>query len=310
MIIFIIAFLSFLVISLLLVLSLLWLDIHHITADLLYINSHTTNAGITSNLHFGSIQRLTTAMNQTLSKTRQLQHTEYQHEQHLEQMLLNLTHDIKTPLTVATGYVQLIQQRPTMATPSTLRRILANLTSVNYYLHYLMDFNLVQAKTAHLNLESVNVSRFLEQELFNFFDDLTGKRITVTPEIAPNIQLMTDKLLLQRIIQNLVGNWLKYAVDTATITLKEADHHLIFELKNQTNEGLIKNTTLTQQFYTTNAHSAQSLGLGLTIVQSLVTVLGGKMSISTTSHTFAIKLIFRVAPPSATEIYTPTIQEE
>ncbi|MFC6261269.1 sensor histidine kinase [Levilactobacillus fujinensis] len=280
------------------VLGLILVDLRHITTDLVYINTHTTNAGVTSNLHFGIIQHLTVAMNQLLQKTHHLQQTEYQREHHLEQMLLNLTHDIKTPLTVATGYVQLIQKRPSTATPTILQRVLDNLSSVNYYLRYLMDFNLVRTKANHLNLESVNVSHFLERELFNFFDDLNAKQITVIPKIVPDLYLTTDQLLLQRIIQNLVGNWLKYAAASATISLDKADEqHLRLAFSNHTAEGLTGDDTLTEQFHTTNIHSSQSLGLGLSIVRSLVTTLGGKMAVKMEKKTFIVELIFRTLPP-------------
>lgn len=279
-------------------LILLLVDLHHITADLTYINTHTTNAGVTSQLHFGPIQQLTTALSATLNRTRTIQQTEYQHAHHLETMLLNLTHDIKTPLTVATGYVQLMQKQPATATPTTLQRILTNLAAVNYYLRYLMDFNLAQTKAAQLNLEPVNVSQFVEQELFSFFDELNAQAITVTPTITPNLMLTTDKLLFQRIIQNLVGNWLKYATETAAVTLAPVDDdHLKLSFSNHSDHRNGHVDAMTTAFYTTNADATQSLGLGLNIVQSLVTTLGGKLSLQTDDTTFTVQLIFRTTPP-------------
>ncbi|WP_203641204.1 sensor histidine kinase [Levilactobacillus andaensis] len=298
MLTFIIGVLVLVVLALVIILSGLLSALHRITTDLTYINTHTTNAGVTSNFHFGAIQRLALALNQMLSQTRNLQQTEYQREHHLEQMLLNLTHDIKTPLTVATGYVQLIQQKPTAATPTNLQRVLDNLASVNYYLRYLMDFNLVRTKATHLNLESVNVSHFLEQELFGFFDDLNAKQITVTPTITPNITLTTDQLLLQRIIQNLVGNWLKYAQNSATVSLTPLDEqHICLEFQNETAVTSAGSSVTTEQFYTTDNHSTESLGLGLNIVQSLVTTLGGKLAIKTGNRQFTVRLTFRTTPP-------------
>ncbi|WP_204120733.1 MULTISPECIES: sensor histidine kinase [Levilactobacillus] len=298
MLTFIIGVLVLVVLVLVIILSQLLSALHRITTDLTYINTHTTNAGITSNFHFGGIQRLALALNHMLSQTQNLQQTEYQREHHLERMLLNLTHDIKTPLTVATGYVQLIQQKPTAATPINLQRVLDNLASVNYYLRYLMDFNLVRTKANHLNLESVNVSHFLEQELFGFFDDLTAKQITVTPQITPNITLTTDQLLLQRIVQNLVGNWLKYAQNSATVSLKPLDdQHICLEFQNETAVTSVENSMTTEQFYTTDDHSTESLGLGLNIVQSLVTALGGKLAIKTGNQQFTVRLTFRTTRP-------------
>lgn len=278
----------------------LWVAVRHLTADLTYINTHTTNAGVTTTVSWGPFKQLTTAMNVTLAQTRELQQTQIQHEQRIEQMLLTLTHDIKTPLTVATGYVQLIQQRPTTATAPTLKRILANLSSVNYYLHYLMDFNLVRAKTTQLTMTKVNLSQFVEQELFGFFDELTAKPLMVTPKIRPNLTLITDELLLRRIIQNLVGNWLKYAVATASVTLTKVDaEHVCLTFENQTTTPVTSTHPLTTPFYTTNSHGP-SEGLGLNIVQSLTTMLGGRMQVTTSGDLFKVSLTFRTRPPKVT----------
>ena len=191
-----------------------------------------------------------------------------------------------------------MQKQPATTTPTTLQRILTNLAAVNYYLRYLMDFNLAQTKAAQLNLEPVNVSQFVEQELFGFFDELNAQAITVTPTITPKLMLTTDKLLLQRIIQNLVGNWLKYATETAAVTLAPVDDdHLKLSFSNHSDHRNGHVDAMTTAFYTTNADATQSLGLGLNIVQSLVTTLGGKLSLQTDDTTFTVQLIFCTTPP-------------
>ncbi|MCT3035087.1 sensor histidine kinase [Pediococcus parvulus] len=275
--------------------STLLTDLHRINSDLQYISQPETNAGVTSNTKFLIIQQLTTTMNDVLNQTRQLQRTQYQKEHQIQQMLLNLTHDIKTPLTVAAGYVQLIQHQPSTATPQTLARVAHNLSSVNYYLHYLMDFNLLQEKSTNVVFKPINLSHFLETELFNFFDDLNEKHLTLTPMITPNITINTDEVLMRRIIQNLVGNWLKYATDSVSITLKPRDHdHILLEFKNATQSPQIDVSQLTNRFYTTDtARTTQSIGLGLSIVQSLVTSLGGKMVLQSDNDIFTVNLIFR-----------------
>lgn len=282
------------------VLILLLIDLRRISADLQYINQHETNASVTSNTRFSAIQQLTTALNAVLNKTRLLQKNQYQKEHQIQQMLLNLTHDIKTPLTVAIGYVQLIQHQPSIATPQTLTRIAHNLSSVNYYLHYLMDFNLLQEKSANVAFKPINLSHFLEIELFNFFDDLNEKHLTLTPMITPNISINTDEVLMRRIIQNLVGNWLKYATDSVSITLKPRDNdHILLEFKNTTRLPKIDVNQLTNRFYTTDtARTTQSFGLGLSIVQSLITSIGGKMSIQSANNIFTVNLVLRTTTPT------------
>lgn len=269
-------------------------DVHRISRDLDYINHHNTNAGITSNTNLPLIRKLSAGINQNLNTMHQLQIEQVEQEKKIHQMLMDLTHDIKTPLTVATGYVQLLDRQPEADPKPSLARIANNLRSVNYYLHYLMDFNLIQEKTRSLNHQSVNVSELLKNELFDYYDQLTASGLKVTPAITDQLMLETDETLMRRIIQNLIGNWLKYAKSQAKLSFARQDnHHLVMTFSNDTAQPVSHVDQLVDRFYTTDAaRTTQSVGLGLSIVQSLTTTLGGKMKLEAHDDSFTVKLTF------------------
>lgn len=270
-------------------------DVHRISRDLDYINHHNTNAGITSNTNLPLIRKLSAGINQNLNTMHQLQIEQVEQEKKIHQMLMDLTHDIKTPLTVATGYVQLLDRQPEADPKPSLARIANNLRSVNYYLHYLMDFNLIQEKTRSLNHQAVNVSELLKNELFDYYDQLTASGLKVTPDITDQLMLETDETLMRRIIQNLIGNWLKYAKSQAKLSFARQDnHHLVMTFSNDTAQPVSHVDQLVDRFYTTDAaRTTQSVGLGLSIVQSLTTTLGGKMKLEAHDDSFTVKLTFR-----------------
>ena len=270
-------------------------DVHRISRDLDYINHHNTNAGITSNTNLPLIRKLSAGINQNLNTMHQLQIEQVEQEKKIHQMLMDLTHDIKTPLTVATGYVQLLDRQPEADPKPSLARIANNLRSVNYYLHYLMDFNLIQEKTRSLNHQSVNISELLKNELFDYYDQLTASGLKVTPAITDQLMLETDETLMRRIIQNLIGNWLKYAKSQAKLSFARQDnHHLVMTFSNDTAQPVSHVDQLVDRFYTTDAaRTTQSVGLGFSIVQSLTTTLGGKMKLEAHDDSFAVKLTFR-----------------
>ncbi len=270
-------------------------DVHRISRDLDYINHHNTNAGITSNTNLPLIRKLSAGINQNLNTMHQLQIEQVEQEKKIHQMLMDLTHDIKTPLTVATGYVQLLDRQPEADPKPSLARIANNLRSVNYYLHSLMDFNLIQEKTRSLNHQSVNVSELLKNELFDYYDQLTASGLKVTPAITDQLMLETDETLMRRIIQNLIGNWLKYAKSQAKLSFARQDnHHLVMTFSNDTAQPVSHVDQLVDRFYTTDAaRTTQSVGLGLSIVQSLTTTLGGKMKLEAHDDSFTVKLTFR-----------------
>ena len=270
-------------------------DVHRISRDLDYINHHNTNAGITSNTNLPLIRKLSAGINQNLNTMHQLQIEQVEQEKKIHQMLMDLTHDIKTPLTVATGYVQLLDRQPEADPKPSLARIANNLRSVNYYLHYLMDFNLIQEKTRSLNHQSVNVSELLKNELFDYYDQLTASGLKVTPAITDQLMLETDETLMRRIIQNLIGNWLKYAKSQAKLSFARQDnHHLVMTFSNDTAQPVSHVDQLVDRFYTTDAaRTTQSVGLGLSIVPSQTPTLGGKMKLEAHDDSFTVKLTFR-----------------
>lgn len=289
-------FLMIICIILIGIIGLMVVEIRRINRELRYINSHDTNAEVTTNTGWPLFSKLAQAVNYSLNKTRTARIKQIDQEKQIKQMLTNLTHDIRTPLTVAIGYIQLLdKQRHDDQNKKEYQRIENNLMEVNYYLHYLMDFNLLQEKNSQLSISEVNISETLEKELFDYYDDLTAKGLQVVIDIRPNVTIRTDKTLLERVFQNLISNILKYADKQVTISLQEKDeNHFEIVFKNQTPAVFKLDSKLTDRFVTADAsRTNQSVGLGLDIVRSLVTTLGGKFSVNSEDDQYVAVLTFR-----------------
>nr|WP_232339138.1 HAMP domain-containing sensor histidine kinase [Bifidobacterium choladohabitans] len=213
-------------------------------------------------------------------------------------MLTDLTHDIKTPLTVARGYAQLLKEGS--ADQEQLGKILNNLQSVDHYLHYLMDFNLIQEKSVSLDLTRVNLSALVQQELFNAFDSLTARSVIVEPRIQNGVEISTDQTMVSRIIQNLIGNWLKYAQDSAWVDLhQDEDGRIHLDFGNEIKGGAVDVDRLMERFQTDDQSRTEirSTGLGLSIVDSLVDSLGGSMRLESANGIFLVHLLLSDVPP-------------
>lgn len=289
-----IIFLTVICFILVLILGLILNDIKRITKDLEYINRNDTNGEVTTGTSLPIIKKLALACNFNLNETHQLKETQAIQNRQFNQMLTNLTHDIKTPLTVSIGYVQLLTQQSTGKNQRDLVRVQDNLDSVNYYLHYLMDFNLIREKSKNLSVIQFNLSDTLQKELFNYYDQLTAKRINAQIKIAPKIIVNSDEMMFKRIFQNLIGNILKYASNDMAVTLKIEDNIVQLSFENQTNENIDDSNQLLNRFYTAdNSRTNHSVGLGLSIVQSLVTTLGGRVNLETDQNKFKVILTFK-----------------
>ncbi|KJY49764.1 sensor histidine kinase [Bifidobacterium kimbladii] len=281
-------------------LVLLIVDLKRISDDLDFINHADTNALVTTGSNIGLIRTLAARINAVLNKTRRLQITQAEQNKQVRQMLTNLTHDIKTPLTVARGYAQLLKEGS--ADQEQLSKILNNLQSVDRYLHYLMDFNLIQEKSVNLDLAKVNLSALVQQELFNAFDSLTARSVTVEPRIQAGVEITTDQTMMSRVIQNLIGNWLKYAQDSAWVDLhQDEDGRIHLDFGNETKGGAVDVDRLMERFQTDDQSRTEirSTGLGLSIVDSLVDSLGGSMRLESANGIFLVHLLLSDAPQSS-----------
>ena len=275
-------------------------DLKRISDDLDFINHADTNALVTTGSNIGLIRTLADRINAVLNKTRRLQITQAEQNKQVRQMLTNLTHDIKTPLTVARGYAQLLKEGS--ADQEQLGKILNNLQSVDHYLHYLMDFNLIQEKSVSLDLTRVNLSALVQQELFNAFDSLTARSVIVEPRIQNGVEISTDQTMVSRIIQNLIGNWLKYAQDSAWVDLhQDEDGRIHLDFGNETKGGAVDVDRLMERFQTDDQSRTEirSTGLGLSIVDSLVDSLGGSMRLESANGIFLVHLLLSDVPQSS-----------
>ena len=281
-------------------LIMLIVDLKRISDDLDFINHADTNALVTTGSNIGLIRTLADRINAVLDKTRRLQITQAEQNKQVRQMLTDLTHDIKTPLTVARGYAQLLKEGS--ADQEQLGKILNNLQSVDHYLHYLMDFNLIQEKSVSLDLTRVNLSALVQQELFNAFDSLTARSVIVEPRIQNGVEISTDQTMVSRIIQNLIGNWLKYAQDSAWVDLhQDEDGRIHLDFGNETKGGAVDVDRLMERFQTDDQSRTEirSTGLGLSIVDSLVDSLGGSMRLESANGIFLVHLLLSDVPQSS-----------
>lgn len=284
--------LTLIVIVALVVAIVLSAELMRIMRELEYINSHQTNAELTSATRWPVIRQLVAAINRSLVQVHDLRTKQIEQETQVRRLLTNLTHDIKTPLTVASGYVQLMQRNA--PENEQLMRVAHNLTSVNYYVRYLMDFNLVQEQSSKLDLISLDLTALVQNQLFDVFDELHEKHLTLTPTLQANIMLVTDASLVKRVVQNLIGNWLKYASGGVRVALRERDEkHVELTMANQTDQPMTNVDHLVERFYTSDTARRDSTGLGLSIVANLMTRLNGTMTISTQDDWFTVTLIFR-----------------
>ena len=220
--------------------------------------------------------------------------------EHLKtELITNVSHDIKTPLTSIVNYVDLLKKED-MPSPEA-REYIAVLDRQSHRLKKLTE-DLVEASKAssgalNVELQPTDVNVLLSQIEGEYQERLAACHLTlVTQPPAPGTMIQADSRLLSRVMDNLVSNVCKYALENTRVYVTAAvrDGQAVISFKNVSRDELnISPDELMERFVRGDAsrHSEGS-GLGLSIARSLVQLQGGTFALSIDADLFRADIVF------------------
>ena len=220
--------------------------------------------------------------------------------EHLKtELITNVSHDIKTPLTSIVNYVDLLKKED-MPSPAA-REYIAVLDRQSHRLKKLTE-DLVEASKAssgalNVELQPTDVNVLLSQIEGESQERLAACHLTlVTQPPAPGTMIQADSRLLSRVMDNLVSNVCKYALENTRVYVTAAvrDGQAVISFKNVSRDELnISPDELMERFVRGDAsrHSEGS-GLGLSIARSLVQLQGGTFALSIDADLFRADIVF------------------
>ena len=213
-----------------------------------------------------------------------------QEKKTLDMAISNIAHDIRTPLTIASGYTQqLLKDAVKDQMDQQLQKIADNLGMVSRRLEALMEYRRLMEGAIRPKLQRVDLSQLVTQQLFAYYDAFQRAGIDLDVDLSENLLLETDSDIFDRIIQNMLSNVLKHGRETASISLKKEGQKVIFQVKNKVQKPILHLDKLTNRIYSENLSSSEeSSGLGLYITQQLVEILGGDLTIQAEDDWFEL----------------------
>lgn len=215
------------------------------------------------------------------------------------ELITNVSHDIKTPLTSIISYVDLLQgekltEPRVLEYLSVLERQSKRLKKLT---EDLVELSKASSGSMPVSLQPTDVNVFLSQLEGEYAERLgnAGLQLVVTPaEADPRIQ--ADPMLLYRVADNLMSNILKYALNGTRVYLSARceEERVALSFKNVSREALnISPEELQERFVRgDNARSSEGSGLGLSIARSLTLLQCGSFELSIDGDLFRADLGF------------------
>ncbi|KQL21304.1 sensor histidine kinase [Cytobacillus solani] len=211
-------------------------------------------------------------------------------EQSIKKMISNISHDLKTPLTVVLGYIEMIQLDSEMNEEERsliLSKVHKKTIEVIDLIHKFFDLAKLEAEDKHISMTRVHMNEICRKNILDYYDVLTAKGFTVHIEIPDSpIYALGNLEVLDRILNNLISNAIQHGKDGRTIGLslrneEELVYVDIWDRGKGINE-LYKDRVFERMYTLEDSRNKfyQGSGLGLTITKRLVEKLGGSIQLS------------------------------
>ena len=214
-------------------------------------------------------------------------------------LITNVSHDIRTPLTSIINYIDLIKREN--IEDETIKSYVSILETKSLYLKNLTEDLLEASKAAsgnvNVNLNEIDFVQIIKQTNGEFEEKYNTRGLSIVSKFSEDkIRINADGRHLWRVLENLYNNAYKYAIENSRvyINLGVEGKKAIFTMKNVSKNALnISPEELTMRFVRgDSSRSTEGSGLGLSIAKSLTTIQGGELEIEIDGDLFKISLIF------------------
>ncbi len=221
-------------------------------------------------------------------------------EQRKNDLIVYLAHDLKTPLTSVIGYLTLLHDEPEISyklqekyTHIALEKALRLEDLINEF------FDITRFNLTVLSLEwgRTNLSRMLEQVVYEFQPILAEKKLTWDVNIAANVEILCDPDKLERVFDNLIRNAINYSYSNSQIhlSMKTLDEQVEIQVSNHGKTiPADKLSHIFEQFFrldSSRASATGGAGLGLAIAKEIVELHGGTIEAVSKNESICFTLL-------------------
>lgn len=272
--------------------------LRQISGQLSDIMQHDTDEKVMVFTDNRAIQELCSQINCLLADRREIRADYRKKEISYKKMLSNISHDIKTPLTVILGYLEMM--RLADVENEELRKVEAKAGQMMELIDQFFTLAKLEAGDMDLEIGKINVSELCRESMLGYYDILQGRDFTVELSIpGRDIFARGETRAVDRILNNLISNAVRYGSDGKYIglVLRESEGYVYIDITDR-GKGIEKAfaRNVFDRLYTledSRNREIQGNGLGLTIAKNLALQLGGDIFLESEPHvktTFTVKL--------------------
>lgn len=268
--------------------------IHYMTTVLNEIRNFGFSRRINIGFRYKSLEKMSTELNILMDKFQSTIEEKQRLELSHKQLIANISHDIRTPLTSLLGFVEVLQKSEGLSLEERkdyLDIIYSKGQSLYKMIQEFFELSKLESEDTVIKLEKIDLVDTIKEVLASFYQDFVINK--TTPEIQlpeDPVHVWGNEASIERILYNLLSNALKYGSDGGVIgvSIREVIDKVWVDVWDKGN-GVPEDDIpfLFNRLYTAEASRNSKMrgnGLGLAIAKQLVEKQNGEISVSSTPN--------------------------
>lgn len=209
----------------------------------------------------------------------------------LKSSIADISHDMKTPLTSVIGYLQLAEREcHEESTKELIKICLERAYYCNALMNDFFELSVLESQGCIPELQNVDAAGMICEQILANYPVFEGKGITPHFEDSDQpVIVSADSVLLNRVIQNLISNGVKYAKGDIFFGICQENGQVIITVSNPVNT-YIDTARIFDRFYTQDKARNKGSGIGLYICRQFIEAMGGSISAEIDGNYLSIKV--------------------
>lgn len=217
------------------------------------------------------------------------------------ELISNVSHDLKTPLTSVLSYAQLLEEENLEGAAGDYARIiLEKAQRLNTMVQDVFSISKAVSGQLPMKIERIDLCKLLRQTLADMDDAITASGLTMKADLPEEaVEIVADGARLYRVFQNLIQNALQYSLPGSRVylTLTTEGESTTAAVRNTSAKELPAGVDFTARFVRGDeSRTDGGSGLGLSIAASFTEACGGTFNVETVADLFTARVTFPLAP--------------
>jgi signal transduction histidine kinase len=265
-------------------------DIRQLNRALDLIKNEDTNTKLTTQTFDKDVCEMCNNINAILDERRKVITECERTNNEFKRAITNISHDMRTPLTSAIGYLQMLQgdDVPLEKQEEYIGIIESRLQSLSALMNSLFEYARVIEGKEQVDIQKVNVCNVLRDTLSEFYGEFESKGFKADVNIPDEpVNYLCDPAMLRRVLQNLLKNVCTHGREHLRVNLSNN----VIEIANKADLSEVDTDKIFERFYTADlSRTGKNTGLGLAIAKELTVRMGGEITARVEGEVLVVRL--------------------